>query len=142
MFSGWSSLHDPPIPLGSMWSGTMSLYSVNSMWQMAHFRFCSTIFRFSSFRISARDRSSRYPLGWCESSMRCTPNLICLFSFLTASRPQQYRDLCTGQYSLRRSLMASSVVTNIELVKSVVVIQGRCDTRYREVNSMGVKRSR
>ena len=25
ILSGWSSLHDPPIPLGLMWSGTMSL---------------------------------------------------------------------------------------------------------------------
>jgi len=25
MLSGWSSLHAPPIPLGSLWSGTMSL---------------------------------------------------------------------------------------------------------------------
>jgi hypothetical protein len=57
--SGWSSLHAPPIRLGSLWSGTISLQSVNSSWQIAHFLSCSTIFRFRSFRISAGDLSSR-----------------------------------------------------------------------------------
>jgi type I site-specific restriction endonuclease len=49
---------------------TMSLYLANSSWQIAHSPPCSAIFRFNSFRISAGDRSSRYPLGWCGSSMR------------------------------------------------------------------------
>ena len=31
MLSGWSSRQAPPIPLGSMWSGTMSLQSVKFM---------------------------------------------------------------------------------------------------------------
>src|SRR5664280_866731 len=43
---------------------------LHSWWQIAHFPYCSVIFLFSSFRISAGDRSSRYPLGWCGSSMR------------------------------------------------------------------------
>jgi hypothetical protein len=33
-------------------------------------------FRSSSFRISALERSSRYPRGWCGSSIRCTPSLL------------------------------------------------------------------
>jgi len=31
---------------------------------------CSTIFRFINFRISAVERSSLYPRGWCGSSTR------------------------------------------------------------------------
>jgi len=34
------------------------------------FPFCSQTFYFRSLRISAGDRSSRYPLGWCGSSTR------------------------------------------------------------------------
>ena len=41
---GWSSVQVPPIPLSSMWSGTISLSSVNDSLQIAHFPSGSTIF--------------------------------------------------------------------------------------------------
>ena len=44
MFSGWSSRQAPPIPFGCLWSGTMSLYSANSLWQIAHLPPCSATF--------------------------------------------------------------------------------------------------
>lgn len=80
---------------------------MNSSWQSAHTPARCRILRFSSLRISAGDRSSRYPRGWCGSSTRCTPilNVLGLFSFRIRSRPQQNNDRCTGQYSSRRSLI-------------------------------------
>ena len=65
---------------------------------------CSPIFRFRSFRISAGDLSSRYPLGWCGSSIRWIPRHT-LRSFRVRSRPQQETDRWIGQNSLRRSFI-------------------------------------
>ena len=71
---------------------------------MAHIPSCSRILRLSSFRISAGDRSSRYPRGWCGSSTLWTPSLISL-GLATTSRPQQETDLWIGHNSLPRSLI-------------------------------------
>lgn len=54
MLSGWSSSrHAPPIPFGFLWSGTISLCSSYSSWQIGQIPRCSTILRFPSFRTTA-----------------------------------------------------------------------------------------
>jgi catechol 2,3-dioxygenase-like lactoylglutathione lyase family enzyme len=55
---------DPPRPQDGAWGERyFHMPDPDSSKQIAHFLSCSTIFRFSSFRISAGDRSSRYPRG-------------------------------------------------------------------------------
>src|SRR5690349_16511797 len=71
-----------------MWSGTMSLWWVNANSQMAHCRFWSTILRLSSFRISALERSSRYPLGVVrvfDPLHSEAPDLTCLLNRLATT---------------------------------------------------------
>src|SRR5208282_1545006 len=53
--------------------------------------------------------------------MRCTPSRIVL-GLGMSSRPQQESDLWTGQYSLRRSLMASPPVGLSEIGRGCVAI--------------------
>src|SRR5947209_20275395 len=76
---------------------------------MAHIPACCRTLRFSSFRISAGDRSSRYPRGWCRSSTRWTPRRTS-FGLGSISRPQHDVDLWTGHTSLERSLMGASLL--------------------------------
>jgi hypothetical protein len=55
-------------------------------------------FPIGQFPHSALERSSRYPRGWCKSSIRCTPSLLTPLPFGTGSRPQQESDRWMGQY--------------------------------------------
>ena len=110
----------------------MSLYSANSLWHIAHLPPCSTIFRFSNFRISAGDLSSRYPLGWCGSSIRCTPSRK-RRSRRLCSRPQQNSERWIGHNSFLRTFMEFLLSDVQWLVRVVPDARIRLSPRWTKV---------